>query len=47
MDLSLVKRNKGKLPIFNHFKNIRGISTKNGLLRSLDKYYSSNEEAKD
>jgi len=41
-----VRRVKGKSPVFNHFRHINGVSTKNGLLRSLDKYYSNNIAAK-
>ena len=31
---------------FNHFENTRGITTKTGLIRSLQLYYSNSEAAK-
>ena len=34
------------IKVINHFENIRGICTKTGLVRSLKKYYNTNEQAR-
>ena len=31
--------------VLNHFKNLRGIASKTGLIKSLREYYDSNDEA--
>lgn len=44
LDLRLTE---GSKPIFfNHFENTRGITTKTGLIRTLNAYYESDKNAK-